>query len=277
MNSLPQNGRFRRQPRPSGTTIAARRQTRFSFLTLVAAGFVTGHLQLATFAAEATSTNITVLVSTDGSVVIGNAMASASAHGANAPTRLAFGLPRQAPVRRWIEDDAPPICHTTWEKDGIRYTETVLVTRRTPGDWTTASLPAAEAVVMVRIFGENFTNEYAGATAELAVERAGTPRRLELCNDLVFSTSGASNAFVAVLEIPASGIAGTNGMRLEFHGNMPPGNTGSMVVKIPLAPPPGENEIEQLRDLQFDQELQRVKRHWEKRGQGAPLPVRFSD
>jgi hypothetical protein len=66
-------------------------------------------------------------------------------------------------------------------------------------------------------------------------------------------------------------------LRLEFQANMPPGNTGAMVVKLPLHLPQGEAEIDQLRDRQFDQELQRVKRHWNKHGPGTMLPVEFSD
>ena len=244
---------------------------------LLAAMFLASHLSLAVFAAETTAADRAVLVRTDGSVILPRVAETGSAAGMHQQVRLAFGLPRQAPVRRWIEDDLPPICHTTWEKDGIRYTETVLVTRLKAGDWSAADFSTTDAVVMVQIFGENFTNEYAGATAELAVERAGTPLRLELRNDLVFSTNGESNVFLAALDVPASGIASTNGLRLQFHGNIPPGNTGSMTVKLPLVPPRGEDEIEQLRDLQFDQELQRVKRHWKKHGRNTPVPVRFAD
>jgi len=217
-----------------------------------------------------------VLVKSDGSVVIPVVAECSSPGATNSSMRLTFGLPQNAPVRRWLEDDALPVCRSVWETNGIRYTETVLVTRRITGEWTNSNPPTAEAVVMVQIFGENFANDYAAAGAHLAIERAGAPLPLELRDDLVFSTSGASDNFLAALEIPASGIVNTNGLRLDFHGNIPPGNTGAMVVKFPLAPPSREDEIEQLRDLQFDQELQRVKRHWEKHGR-VPAPVRFSN
>ncbi len=244
---------------------------------LVAANFLVGHLVLSLTAAGTAATNCVVFVGANGSIAVGNVAASRSANGTNAAMRFAFGLPRQVPVRRWLEDDTLPICRTTWEKDGIRYTETVLVTRRAPGEWAGANLPPEDAVVMVQIIGENFTNDYTGASAKFTVNRAGRPLSLELRNDLVFSISGASNYFVAMLEIPASGIVSTNGLRLEFHANMPPGNAGAMVVKLPIHSPRDETEIEQLRDLQFDQELQRVKRHWEKHGLNLPAPVRFAD
>jgi hypothetical protein len=241
---------------------------------LVAASFLVGHLVLSITAGGSAATNSVVFVGANGSVAIENVAVSRAADGTSVEVRFAFGLPRQAPVRRWLEDDTLPICRTTWEKDGIRYTETVLLTRRAPGEWAGANLPPEDAVVMVQIFGENFTNDYTGASAEFSVNRAGRPLNLELRNGLVFSISGASNSFVAALEIPASGIVSTNGLRLEFQANMPPGNTGATVVKLPLHLPQGEAEIDQLRDLQFDQELQRVKRHWEKHGLG-PAPVRF--
>lgn len=227
--------------------------------------------------AELDSLEHGIRVRADGSVAIPLLAGPSSSGTTNPATVLAFGLPRRPPVQRWLEDDAPPICHTTWEKDGIRYTETVLVTGRTPGDWATTSLPAAEAVVMVRISGENFTNNYAEASAEFSVKRAGRALNLELRNDLVFSISGVPNSLVAVLEIPASGIVTTNGSRLEFQANMPPGNTGAMVVKLPLRPPQSDGEIEPLRDLQFDQELQRVKRHWARRGHNGRAQVTFDD
>lgn len=277
MNSLPHHGHCRKTSSSNGAANITRRQSWRTFLALVAVSTLIGHLQLSVAAADTISSHGTILVSADGSVAVQNALASHSTHGSNTPVRLAFGLPRQAPARRWLEDDSLPICHTVWEKDGIRYTQTVLVTRLGTGDWPASGFSATGAVLMVQIVGENFTNEYREATAEFALDRAMKALNLELRDDLIFSNESSSGQFLAVINVPSSGVAGTNGLRLRFRGNMPPGNTGSMVVKLPFAPPAGEADIDRLRDLEFDNELQRVKRHWEKHGRKAAAPVRFSE
>jgi glycosyltransferase A (GT-A) superfamily protein (DUF2064 family) len=49
-----------------------------------------------------------------------------------------------------------------------------------------------------------------------------------------------------------------------------------MTLKFPAAAPSGPKEIERLRDLDFVEELRRVKRCWANRARPGPLPVAFS-
>lgn len=249
---------------------------RHAGVVLIAAGFVAVVLRLNTFAAEDFPTNVAVVVHADGSVVAVSGIVTQSTKKKARRVRFDFGLPRKAPERRWLEDDTLPICHTLWEKDGIRYTQTVLVTRFGAGDLPASGEPAADSVLMVQVVGENFTNDYTEATAELTVEVEGKALNLELRNDLIFSMETNASVFLVAIDVPASGIASTNGQQLRFQGNMPPGNTGAMTIKWPFTPPKGEPEIDRLRDLQFSEELYRVKRSWENRGNGQPIPLTFS-
>ena len=92
-------------------------------------------------AAETGPPHGTPVVHADGSVVLANRT--------NPPIRCGFGLPSQAPQRRWQEEGAVPICHTMWEENGIRYTQIVLMTRLGAGNLPPAGQPADDAVLMV--------------------------------------------------------------------------------------------------------------------------------
>jgi len=179
--------------------------------------------------------------------------------------RYAFGLPTNAPVRRWLEDDALPICQISWEKEGIRYTQKVLITTTGTNDPTTASPAADDAVLLVQITGHNAATEYATASAVFEVKVGDRPLNLELREGLVFVAGSKDGALLAAVDIASEGIAGTNGLQLRFQGHMPPGTSGSMTIKIPAGRLENQAAIDQLRDLEFEEEFRRVKRLWKER------------
>jgi hypothetical protein len=182
-----------------------------------------------------------------------------------------FGLPEQPPTRQWREDDRWPICHTEHEKDGIRYTQTVLVTQLDAGSLLAGRDFAPKSVLLVHIAGENTATEYTEASAAFSLESGGRPLELILAHGLIYTATTNRNALAAV-EVPSTGIAGTNGPQLHFRGSMPPGTTGSMTIKIPLFPCPDDQDWETVRDLDFGAELLRVKRFWSQRGE-SPAPA----
>jgi hypothetical protein len=227
-------------------------------------------------AADASVPDAAVLVGADGSVCwVTEAFGSRSGQGRQ-PVRYDFGLPDKKAQRRWLENETLPICHTICEKNGIRYTQNILLTRLGPGDLMTDRKLPVDAVLLVQIVGENFTNEYAEASAALAMEVGGQKLNLELREGLVFAGSTNAPVLAGAIDIAAAGIAGAKGSTLRFRGNMPPGNTGAMTIKIPLGRLRDNAAIERLRDLEFDGELRRVKQFWGdhgKSGGAGPLPV----
>lgn len=232
--------------------------------------------------AEAAEPACAVVVHGDGSVSIpaASVLSPPSPEGKRQPVRYYFGLPPLPPESRLLEDGTLPICRTSWVKDGIRYTETVLVTRLQEGDLMPAGQPPADAVLMVQVAGECLASEYTEAAAAFGVEVGGAGLNLELRDGMAYAAHPDTPAFLAALDVPASGIENANGRQLRFRGNMPPGTSGSMTIKIPATAPKTTAELDLLRDLNFDDELRRVKRFWKGRvkpGPAEPLLVTFGD
>ena len=170
-------------------------------------------------------------------------------------SRCEFGLPASAPVYRGHEDAVRSICVTRWEDRGIRYTQTVLVTRLT-------SEASSARVLMVQLTGENGSREYSEATAAFAVVFGDEILELEWRQGLVYARNLPQEPVIAAIEIGAEGIAESSGPRLKFRGQMPPGTSGAMTIKIPLDRLPGVEQLDRLHDLEFDQEYRRLKRFW---------------
>ena len=180
------------------------------------------------------------------------------------PVRCEFGLPASAPVYRGHEDEVRSICVTRWEERGIRYTQTVLVTRLT-------SETGSARVLMVQLTGENSSREYSEATAALAVVLGDEILELEWRQGLVHARNLPQEPVIGVIEIGAEGIEESSGPRLKFRGQMPPGTSGAMTIKIPLDRVTGVEQLDRLHDLEFDQETRRVKRLWTSQS-AAPGP-----
>lgn len=192
--------------------------------------------------------------------------------------RLVFGMPDKKPKRRWREKESLPIYHTAWEEGGIRYTQMVLMTALSGSDPNQLDLPPNE-VLMVRIVGECLASEYTEARAAFGMESGGRTFHLTLRDDLVFSTSRSNSPPLALIDLPSGGVATLSGTRLHFHASMPPSDSGGMTVKIPLGRLRGEEEIKQLRSLDFKDEWAHLKRVYSRRvKEGLPLslPLQFA-
>jgi hypothetical protein len=181
-----------------------------------------------------------------------------------------FGLPQVPEEKRWEEKG---VLRTQWLTNGVRYTQTVLLTE--------ASLPSAVAssnplpILLVNIEGDNTSGEYTEAAAELAVEIDGKPQSLLLQAGLVWRVAGETRSLLGALEIADSGIKEPRGDRLKFSGNMPPSLKGSMTLKIPRRPLAEQESPDWLTDLEFDAALRRVLRE-PTNGSTNRLPVIFA-
>ncbi len=181
-----------------------------------------------------------------------------------------FGLPRGEPTRRWIEDECLPILHTEWEREGIRYTQTAFVTRLEPGGLGFPDMQADDtAVLMVKIHGRNVAPEYRTAHATLSLRVDGRVVPLGLTNDLLYARPGAEARLRAAVEVQGAVPGAADRGQIHFAGHMPPGTDGYMVLRLPFITLDRPDEIERLRDLDFDAEFRRVKKFWQGRADAA--------
>ncbi|HWI58490.1 MAG TPA: hypothetical protein VNZ22_14795, partial [Bacillota bacterium] len=159
-----------------------------------------------------------------------------------------FGLPRTPPAKLWREGE---VLRGLWVTNGVRYTETVLLT---PVNGNGRS----NLVLLVNIQGENTNSEYAEAAAELVLETGRQQQELELKEGLLWRVEGGVRSLIGALEIPQSGVKVAQGKTLQFAGNMPPSEKGSMTLKIPLEPLESNQAAEWLSDLEFAAELRQA-------------------
>jgi len=231
------------------------------FCILLAGGF--GWLGLSSVLGAANATAPATLASSspvlelhpDGTILEPGGDLARAVGGAPRPIRWEFGLPASAPVYRGHADEIRSICVSRWEERGIRYTQTVLVTGLT-------SEAGSARVLMVQLTGENGSREYSEATAAFAVVIGDEILELEWRQGFVHARNLPQEPVIAAIEIGAEGIAESSGPRLKFRGQMPPGTSGAMTIKIPLDRLTGEAQLNHLHDLEFDQEYRRLKRSW---------------
>jgi hypothetical protein len=221
-----------------------------------------------------------ITVRSNGVVVYGEANRSGLA---SAKPRILwqheFGLPSGPPEQQSYEKDSIPICNSRWCKDGIRYTQIVLVTRLGDGDPWSDGETLAGLVLLVQLVGENTASEYTEARAGLSLKRDQQELNLELREGQVHEAGKSSSPLLALVDIPAGGVGVADGTRLQFQGNMPPGTSGAMTIKIPLADLNGEAELNRLRFLDFTEEMLRVRKYWQTKLKTSPpasLPVAFA-
>ena len=177
-----------------------------------------------------------------------------------APVRVGFGALPQ-PVERHLEDDSLPICHTTWEIDGLRISQTALVTEL-DGAQADAPPPPADAltVFLARFVMTNLSAAprtallpltYSAAEAPMAL-RADEQGRLWLAQNL--------RALVV-----ADGPPALAGPTLNWTWTLPPGGSKTVVVKIPYLVLAETSEQAALGRLDFETERAAVAGYWRRR------------
>jgi hypothetical protein len=181
-----------------------------------------------------------------------------------AALRFDFHLPQTAPKNRGrVQEPRPlPTVETVWEQDSIRYTQTLLATRWQPGPlWAPTNVPPRDALLFVRLAGENFGSDYTNASVSLRCHLRGQSLPLALHSNLVFTAWQGHTQLVAVLDITSGTIITTNAGSLQFSGHMPPGTTGALGIKLPLFPVAETQAFTQLGFLDFEEERERAGRH----------------
>lgn len=177
-----------------------------------------------------------------------------------------FDLPRSEPVRRWLEGDCLPIIHAEWEHEGIRYSQTAFATRLEPGGLGFPDMQADDTtVLMVRIAGRNLASEYQPAQVRLGLKVDGRPVALVARDGRLYARQGDQERFRMLAEGQGQAIPPEVDGKIAFFGNMPPGTDGALIVKIPFTTLDRPEELDRLSELDFNDELARVRRFWQAR------------
>jgi hypothetical protein len=176
------------------------------------------------------------------------------------PVHFRFGLPDN-PIDRTIEEASLPICHTTWEVDGVQVLQTAFVTvleglgndaPPPPGD--------ATAVLLARFVFLNKDDMLHNAIFKLARETGGIPASLQMDADGILRDGARIRG-----QVMAMGKAEVDGKSLQWCWSLAPGETCAVTVKLPYILLEGAGEQAALARLDFEKERIAVASYWRRR------------
>ena len=178
------------------------------------------------------------------------------------PADVRFSFLRVSrPIARTIEEASSPICYTTWETNGVRISQTAFVTEL-DGTRSQGPVPAADAVA-VFLAKFVFTNNSASSQPMgLPLKyKAGDTTDVLRPDDQGFLWRGGSVRAQVIPDHPAS----WQKENLMWSRALFPGETYSIVVKIPYVLLTEKSEHESLTKLDFEKEKAAVAGYWHRR------------
>jgi hypothetical protein len=177
-----------------------------------------------------------------------------------APARFRFG-PLREPVERHIEEDSLPICHTTWETNGLKISQTALVTELS-GAKADGPVPPADifAVCLLRFVITNGSSEPQTVRLPLSYQAADVPKSLR-ADEKGFLWLGENVRGQAV----GDKLVRSEGNDLGWSWRLDSGETRSVIVKIPYVVLTSEAERDALARLDIDAERLAVTGYWRRR------------
>ena len=177
-----------------------------------------------------------------------------------APVRVSFGRLAQ-PVERHLEEESIPICHTTWETNGLRISQTALITEL---DGANAGSPPpppdATAVFLARFVMTNLSSAPRDATLPLAYS-AGEMARALRADRQGRLWLGANLRGQVLADAPGAPAGET----LTWTWSLAPGQSKSLVVKLPWLVLTDKSDQAALERLDFDAECAAVAGYWRRR------------
>jgi hypothetical protein len=177
-----------------------------------------------------------------------------------APVHVRFGLPDQ-PAHRTLQEASLPICETTWDAQGVRVQQTAFVTALEGADPQAGTPPADTFTVwMARFTFSNPTDTEKRAVLPAAF--GGAPAFDKLRSDpngLIWNGS-LLRAHASTASAPASEPG-----KLQWSWTLAPGQTKTLVLKVPYVVFTEPAERDALRKLDFDTERQAVADYWRRR------------
>ncbi len=169
--------------------------------------------------------------------------------------------PGIVPVFRTIEEESLPICHTTWETNGIRITQTAFVTELA-GAKANGPVPAADgfAVFLAKFIFTNLTTAPQTATLPLIYSAERSPKSLRVSEGGTLWLGDHLRAQVLADSTPA-----TDEATLRWSWSLAPSESKTLIVKIPYLVLTNKTEHDALTKLDFDTEHREIAGYWRRR------------
>ena len=176
------------------------------------------------------------------------------------PVQVKFNLPDR-PIDRTLDENTLPICVTSWDSDGMRVQQTAFVTLL-EGARADGPVPPGDAfaVFMARFTFTNATD--APKTVSLPIAFGGGPS----FNTLRLDTDGVlwNGDHIRAQFIGETAPAVDEG-KLKWAPTIAPGQSQSLVLKIPYIVLTEAHERVALRHLDFHRERAAIAGYWRRR------------
>ena len=170
-----------------------------------------------------------------------------------------FG-PLPQPAERHLEEESIPICHTAWELDGLQVSQTALLTQL---DGAKAGPPPpadATAVFLARFIITNLSPAARTATLPLTYTADNKPRALR-ADDQGRLWLDANLRGQVLADPPPAAADETS----SWSWTLAPGQSKTLVVKLPYLVLTEKSEQTALERLDFDAERAAVAAYWRRR------------
>ncbi|HXS68498.1 MAG TPA: hypothetical protein VN761_06610, partial [Candidatus Polarisedimenticolia bacterium] len=173
------------------------------------------------------------------------------------PVKFAFGLPDK-PIERHIEDESVPTLITTWERNGMRITQTAFATTLQGANADAPPPPDATAVAMLRFDFTNTTDAPLTATLPITLTNnaTGTTPFQVTAEGLLQNDNQVRGQIVAD---PSPTVENN-----ELHWSAPLAAHAakSIIIKVPYLRLVETSETEALKSLNFEQERKNTGDYW---------------
>jgi hypothetical protein len=177
-----------------------------------------------------------------------------------APVRFRF-QPELVPVFRTIEEECLPIGHTVWETNGVRISQIAFAT---PLDGARADgpVPAADAstVFLAKFVFTNITASPQAATMPMTYKSGETLKPLRLDEKGLLWLDDNLRAQVVADKGPT-----VEAETLSWSWTLAPGESKTLIVKIPYLVLTGKSEQAALAALDFEKEQREIAGYWRRR------------
>jgi hypothetical protein len=165
------------------------------------------------------------------------------------------------PTFRTIEEACLPIGHTVWENKGVRILQTAFATQLN-GAKADGAVPAADtfAVFLAKFVFTNITGSPQTASLPLSYRSGDTPKPLRLDEKGLLWLGDNVRGQVLADKSPAA-----EAETLNWTWTLAPGESKTVVVKIPYPVLTEKAEHAALAALDFDKEQHEVAGYWRRR------------
>lgn len=174
-----------------------------------------------------------------------------------APVRVEFGL-SDNPMHRTLQEEALPVCQTTWQTAGVAIQETAVVTELQGTAPFGANPPAdAFAVFIARFTFSNTTAVLKNAMLPVRIKTGEVAAQVRVDEDGMLWAGENLRGQLVANNPPAA-----EGDGLRWSWSLRPGEVKSVILKVPYVVLRGNGELEALRQLDFDRERTAVAAYW---------------